>query len=249
MRLKHWRWVPVIWTMWAAPGSNALPARETFYYSIEWRLITAGQAKLDWIAPPQVGATWQATLHLESLGLVSKFFKVEDDYSVNLNQTFCALSSQMSSHEGPRQHETRIIFDGAFRKATYLERDRLKNTVFLSKETEIPSCVHELLGGLFYLRTLNLQPPQSAEVPMSDGKKSVLARVEAQAREEIKTPAGVFKTIRYEAYLFNDVLYKRDAHLYVWLSDDARRLPVQIRVRLQFTIGTITWLLEKHEGS
>ncbi len=247
MQLKRWRWLPLVWALLAAPESNGLPARETFYYSIEWRLITAGQAKLDWVAPPQPGAAWQANLHLESVGLVSKLFKVEDDYHVNLNQTFCALSSQMSSHEGSRLRETRIVFDGAAHKASYQERDRVKNSVFLEQQTEIPACVHELLGGLFYLRTLNLEPGQSAEVPMSDGKKSVMAKVEAQAREDVKTPAGPFKTIRYEAYLFNDVLYKRSAHLNVWLSDDARKLPVEIRVRLQLAIGTITWLLEKHE--
>jgi hypothetical protein len=247
MQLKRWRWLPLVWVLLAAPESHGLPARETFYYSIEWRLITAGKAKVDWVAPPQPGVNWQANLHLESVGLVSKLFMVEDDYHVNLNQTFCVQSTQMSSHEGSRQHETRVVFDGAAHKASYMERDRVKNTVFLAKETEIPACVHELLGGLFYLRTLNLEPGQSAEVPMSDGKKSVMGKVEAQAREEVKTPAGVFKTIRYEAYLFNDVLYKRSAHLNVWLSDDSRRLPVEIRVRLQFAIGTITWLLEKHE--
>jgi Protein of unknown function (DUF3108) len=247
MRLKWWRWLPLVWALWAAPEPDGPPARETFYYTIEWRLITAGQARLDWIAPPQPGAPWQASLHLESVGLVSKLFKVEDDYSVILNHSFCALSSQMSSHEGVRQRETRVVFDGPAHKASYVERDRVKNTVFLTRETEIPTCVHELLGGLFYLRTLNLQPDQSVEVAMSDGKKSVMAKVEAQAREDVKTLAGSFKTIRYEAYLFNDVLYKRPAHLYVWLTDDARRWPVQIRVRLQLAIGTITWQLQKHE--
>jgi hypothetical protein len=74
-----------------------------------------------------------------------------------------------------------------------------------------------------------------------------MARVEAQQREEVKTPAGTFKTIRYELFLFNNVLYQRSAHLNVWVSDDARKLPVQIRVRLQFTIGTITLLLDKTE--
>ena len=58
---------------------------------------------------------------------------------------------------------------------------------------------------------------------------------------------GTFKTMRYEVYLFNNVLYKRPAHLNVWLSDDRRRLPVQIRVRMTFTIGTINLQLEKHE--
>jgi hypothetical protein len=94
---------------------------------------------------------------------------------------------------------------------------------------------------------LNLEPGQSVNIPVSDGKKSVSAKVEAQAREDVKTPEGVFHTIRYEVYLFNDVLYHRPAHLNIWITDDRRRLPVQIRVRMTITIGTILLQLEKHE--
>jgi hypothetical protein len=114
-------------------------------------------------------------------------------------------------------------------------------------EIDIPECVHDVIGGIYFLRTLNLEPGQSAEVPVSDGKKSVMARVEAQQREDVKTPAGPFKTIRYEVYLFDNVLYRRSAHLNVWLTDDRRRLPVQIRVRMQFTIGTINLQLANSE--
>ncbi len=35
--------------------------------------------------------------------------------------------------------------------------------------------------------------------------------------------------------------------MFVWLTDDDRRLPVQIRVRMQFLIGTIELKLEKQE--
>jgi hypothetical protein len=84
-------------------------------------------------------------------------------------------------------------------------------------------------------------------VPVSDGKKAVVAKVQAQQREEIKVPDGDYKTIRYEAFLFDNVLYRRSAHLYVWLSDDQRKLPVQIQVRMPITVGTITLELEKHE--
>jgi len=119
--------------------------------------------------------------------------------------------------------------------------------VVAQNEIDVPPCVHDVVGGLFFIRTLNLEPGQSANVPVTDGKKSVMAKVEAQARADVKTPAGTFHTIRYEVYLFNNVLYKRAAHLNVWVTDDRRRLPVQLRVRMTFTIGTITLQLEKHE--
>ncbi|HYW46526.1 MAG TPA: DUF3108 domain-containing protein [Bryobacteraceae bacterium] len=231
----------------AVAQSSELPAKETLTYTIEWRLITAGKAKVEWSAASQPRSGWQVNLHLESVGLVSKFFKVEDDYSANLNQSLCVQSLQMTTHEGNRQRETKATFDSEACKASYLERDRAKNTTLLSQEIDIPQCTHEIAGGLYYLRTLTLEPGQSVQVPVSDGKKSVTAKVEAQQREDVKTPAGTFKTIRYELYLFNDVLYRRSAHLYVWLTDDRRKLPVQLRVRMLFTIGTITLLLEKHE--
>lgn len=231
----------------ACPQINSLPPKETLYYTIDWRLFTAGKAKLEFTASAAPKPEAQISLHLESAGFVSKLFKVEDDYNSTLNAALCAQTSSMTAHEGNRQRETRITFDGESKKATYLERDRVRNSVLLQQETDIPPCVHDMAGGLFFIRTLNLEPGQTAQVPVSDGKKSVMAKVEAQQREDVKTPEGTFKTIRYEIYLFNGVLYKRPAHLNVWLTDDRRKLPVQIRVRMQFTIGTINLLLEKHE--
>ncbi len=228
----------------ASAQNSSPPSREILYYNVEWRLITAGKAKVQWQREP---AGWQVNIHMESSGLVSKLFRVEDDYSANLHESLCAESSQLRAQEGNRVRETKIVFDGAAQKATYVERDPGKNVLIASHDIEIPACVHDVAGGLYFMRTLNLEPGQSAVEAVSDGKKSVMAKVEAQAREDIKTPEGLFHTIRYEAYLFNGVLYKRPAHLNVWLTDDSRKLPVQIRVRMSITVGTITLLLAKHE--
>jgi len=236
-------WLTVLGLAPFALAQNAaLPTHEVLSYSIDWRLITAGKVRLEW---QEARASSQVNLRVESIGLVSKLFRVEDAYQANLNQEGCVESTLLTTQEGNRQRETRVTFDD--HKATYLERDRARNVVLLAKDTEIPSCVHDVAGGLYFLRTLNLEPGHSVNVAVSDGKKSVVAKVEAQQREDVKTPEGVFHTIRYEAYLFDNVLYHRPAHLYVWLSDDRRKLPVQIRVRMQFAIGTITLLLEKHE--
>jgi hypothetical protein len=226
-----------------ATSQPATPGRELFHYNIEWRLITAGKAHVEWLP----GASPEVKLRVESTGLVSKLFKVADEYTAVFNSALCVQSVQLHTEEGNRHRETRISFDSRERRASYLERDLVKNSTLLAKEIEIPPCVHDVVGGLFYLRTLGLEPGQSTQVAVSDGKKSVTARVEAQVREDVKTPEGVFHTMRYEIYLFNGVLYQRSAHLNIWITDDRRRLPVQIRVRMPVTIGTITLQLEKHE--
>lgn len=216
-------------------------------YRVEWRLIDAGIAKLKWTAdsqPSHPGA--QINLHLESSGLVSKLYKVYDDYMAELGRDYCVQNTHTVAHEGSRQRDTVVHFDSGAKKASYLERD-LSSHAMLSLETDIPACVHDVIGGLLFLRTQNLEPGHSLEVPVSDGKKAISAKVEVLDREQIKVPAGTFKTIRCEAFLFNGELYRRPGHLYVWLTDDARKLPVRIQVRLHFTIGTITLQLEKEE--
>jgi len=236
-------WVPLL-----SQQTVSTPGKETLSYLIEWRLFNAGRAslELETLGPPRPGH--QAKLRLESTGIVSTLFKVDDTYLANLNPAYCAETVQMSIHEGNRQREAKVAFDAEAKRASYLERDRARNnSVILSKETDIPPCVHDVAGGLFFLRTLNLEPGQSTQIPVSDGKKSVMVKVEAQQREDVKTPLGTFKTIRYEVYLFNGVMYQRSAHVNVWMTDDRRKLPVQIRVRLTFTIGTINMTLAKHE--
>src|SRR5215467_2888761 len=166
--LRHWQFmflkalaalslVPLV----SSSLGGSLPERETLQYNIEWRLISAGKATLELHpeTPPAEGS--QVHLRVESSGFVSKLFKVEDEYTALLNPSLCVQSVHSVSHEGSRQRETRITFDNTAHKASYIERDRAKNTVILSKEIETSGCVHDVVGGLYYLRTLNLDPGET----------------------------------------------------------------------------------------
>ena len=247
MRLKLLRALLVCLPLASQPAVS-LPGKETLSYLIEWRLFNAGRARVELESLGQPHPGYQVRLRLESTGIVSKLFKVDDTYLGSLNPNYCAQTLQMSINEGNRHRDAKVTFDAETKKASYLERDKSKNdAVILQQEADIPPCVHDLVGGIFFLRTLNLEQGQNVLIPVSDGKKSVMVKVEAQQREDVKTPLGTFKTMRYEVYLFNGVLYKRSAHLNVWVTDDRRKLPVQIRVRMTITIGTINLTLEKHE--
>lgn len=217
---------------------------ETLNYSIEWRLITAGAARLAY--SPRLNG-FESKVHLESTGLVAKLFKVDDNYLVQAEDQFCATSVEVDTSEGKKRRQTKVHFDRTQGKASLVERDLVKNAVLHTREVKTPPCVSDIIAALYKLRNMHLEPGQSAQIPVSDGKKEASIKVEAQEREQIKTGAGTFKTIRYEANVFNGVLFSKKGRLDVWLSDDAQRLPVQIRARMQFTIGTITFLLEKEE--
>ena len=216
-----------------------LPGEAVLDYQIEWRLIPAGTAKLTFAAN-------ELRLHLESAGLVSRLFRVDDDYTASLGQNLCVQNSFLTAHEGNRNKETRVTYDAQARKAIYLEKDLNKNST-ITHEVDIPPCVHDVIGGLMILRSLHLEPGKTAQIPISDGKKFVQVKVESQRREELQTAFGLRKTIRYEIFIFDNVLYKRAGHFHIWLTDDSARLPVQLQARLQFTIGTITFKLEKEE--
>ncbi len=225
------------------PAVRDVPREEVLTYRAEWRFIHAGDARLTWGSSAD-GKGWSARLHLESAGLVSRLFKVNNDYVSEHTAGLCVASTLLKANEANRRRETAVTFDAARRKASYTERDLVKN-ITVSQEIDIQPCEHDVIGALYALRALRLQPGASAEFPVSDGKKAVMAKVEAQERETIKTDAGTYKVIRHEAFLFNNVLYRRRGRLFVWLTDDDRRLPVQIRVRLPFYIGTVTLQLQK----
>jgi hypothetical protein len=232
-----------------ASPSELFSARETLEYAVEWRLIPAGSAKVTWTPLPSSGTSAsEVELHLESTGLVSRLYRVNDDYTSMLGQNFCGQSTFMAAHEGNRSRETRVTFDQLERKVHYTEKDLIKNTT-TTNEVDVPSCTHDILGGLLVLRMLHLEPGKTVQIPVSDGKKVAQVKIESQRREEINTPAGMRKTIRYEIFVFDNVLYKRSGHLHVWLTDDNMRLPVQLQVHLNFTIGTITLKLQKPEKS
>jgi hypothetical protein len=239
------RAVPVftaaLWIFPASAVGPALPDLGKVSYAVEWRLIHAGDVALD-------AHDSEAHLKLFSAGLVSALFKVDDTYSVRYEQGFCASGSLLDSVEGKRHRQTTVTYDRNQNRASWVERDVLKNEVMRTAQVDTPHCVHDVLGGILALRGVSIEPGQSAQVPMSDGRRAAQVKVDAQEREEVTTPAGTFKTIRYEANLMNGVVYQRKGRAFVWVTDDARRIPVQIRLRLAFPIGTVTLQLDKAEG-
>jgi hypothetical protein len=230
--------------MWVTPPLLAVSPADSLgrlSYSVEWRLIHAGDVVIE-------TKESEGTVKIDSAGLVSTLFKVDDTYTVHFAPSFCTTDSLLDSKEGKRHRQTTVTYERNPNRAIFIERDLVKNVVLKSTQTETPNCVHDVLGGILALRGQTLEPGQSAQIPLTDGRRAAQVKVEAQEREEIATPAGKFKTIRYEVNLMNGVVYTRKGRVFVWLTDDAQRTPVQILLRLAFPIGTVTLQLQKEDS-
>jgi hypothetical protein len=222
----------------------------TLRYRVSWRLMDAGdvQLQLGRVAASE-DPEWEAQLQLTSVGVVRALYKVDDHYTVSFDDGFCASSSLFLVEERKKRRRIAVTYQQPPGTASFLELDLRNDVIVNQKEIDVPTCVHDELAALARLRTMRLEPGQTVELPVSNGKKFASVRIEVQGKERVETPCGVYDTIRHEAFLYNDVLYRRKARLLFWLTDDERRLPVQFRVKLGVLIGTVTLRLEKEDPS
>ena len=222
-------------------SSHHFPDGQSFVYNVEWRLWNAGTATLQVSSDAN-----QQHVHgsAVSTGAVALLYHVQDRFDSYFD-SHSSCSSQIIKHteEGLRRKQTQISFDYARRRAV-LDETNLRNQQKKHEEHEIPGCSTDVLSALFYTASLPLEPGSSNSFPINDGANTVNVTVRAEAREETKTPAGTFKTIRVQPEAGSGLLKER-GHIWIWYSDDAQRIPVQMRARMLW--GTLTFRLARVE--
>lgn len=231
------------------PESHVVPPRptyhfpngETYFYTAEWRLWNAGTASLR-VGPP--GPDQRVFGTADSSGFVAVLYPVHDRFQAAFDpRTFCSLNVSKHTEEGFHKRDTLIRFDYARRKSV-LDETNLKSKEVKHTERDIPGCVTDVISGIFYLGSLPLLPDATYTFPLNDGGQTVDVKAHVEAREEIKTDAGTFQTIRVAPEATAGVVKER-GRIWIWYSDDDRRIPVQIRARMFW--GTLTFELQRIE--
>jgi hypothetical protein len=221
----------------APPANYAFPYNETYVYSADWRIWTGGTVVLTMI-PGAVSATANST------GFVSMLYPVHDQFQSTFDpKTFCSQSIRKHTEEGYHARDTMITFDYA-QKKSILDESNLKKKESKRVENDIPGCVTDVLTAIYYAGSLPLKNDGVYRFPINDGNKTLDVELKVEARETVKVPAGTFKTIRVSPASTARGLNSR-GKLWLWYSDDSRRIPVQMRGR--FLWGTITFQLQRIE--
>jgi hypothetical protein len=228
-------------TLQPPPPGYVFPAKQTLTFTVDWRVFTAGTAVFQL---EQEGTVQKITATADTVGAVTMLFPVVDRFQAGLDmKTGCSTGFSKQLLEGRRRVSSDLSFDYKTGKQTQVEKNLVKGT---SKEqtASIPACVTDSLSAIFYAASQPMVVGQSIRFPLADSMRTVTVAMKVEAKEEIKTPAGTFQTIRVEPTA-DEGIVKNRGNIWVWYTDDARHMPVQIRARLFW--GTITFHLQSYE--
>lgn len=225
----------------APPSNYHYPDGQAYVYAAEWHLFTAGTATVKLEAS---GSEQKVTAIADSAGVANVLYAVHDRFEARFDpKTFCSLGLSKHTEEGPHKRETQVHFDYPRRKSVLNEKN-LKTGESKQVENDIPSCVTDVVSGFYYLASLPLQPGNSYTFPVNDGGKTADVTARVEGKEQVKTPAGTYQTIRVSAEADSGTL-KGKGRIWAWFTDDANRTPVQMRAKL--TWGTLLFRLQRIE--
>lgn len=228
-----------------APEGYRFPNGMIFHYEAEWRLLKAGTAtlRLDAAGPEQ-----RVSVTADTIGVVTLLYRIQDQFESYFDRrSFCSLSLSKHSEEGLHKRQTVIRFDQTRRKALLDERN-LRNGETKHTERDIPGCVTDVFSGVYYIASLPLEPGSNYIFPLNDGGQTVDVRARVEAREEIKTDAGTFRTVRVQPESDSGVLKER-GQVWLWYTDDPSHMLVQMRTRLLWGSLYIRLVRVEREGA
>ncbi|ETW95070.1 MAG: hypothetical protein ETSY1_32225 [Candidatus Entotheonella factor] len=228
-----------------AVATAPLPFRagESLVFEVSWLRIPVGTATMR-VEPIPDHAIPNA-LRLISTARTYRFFdtfhKVDDhaesifDPHTRLSQSF-----RIRQHEGRYRSHHNMVFDQSSRRVTFQKRDQTP------KEIAIPTAVQDPLSVLYLVRTLPLAVGETVVVPICNRGKTWFTKIRVLQRERLNLPIGEVNTIKIQPLLQAAGLFRHKGDMFIWLSDDAYRVPVQLKSNIK--IGAIRALLMNVQG-
>ncbi|CAN5239695.1 DUF3108 domain-containing protein [soil metagenome] len=173
----------------------------------------------------------------KSKGTLSKLFGLkfnQDIQSIISGENFSILNTAKRDEQGDRVRESEAVFDYTEKKVTYVETDpndmarpprRVASPI--QKDTQ------DIISGIYSIRRLPLAVGKTFELNISDSGLVYKIPVRVTAREKQRSVLGKTWCFRIEPEVFGtNRLIEKDGGMIVWITDDARRLPVRAQIEL-----------------
>jgi hypothetical protein len=199
-------------------------------------------------APQNSGSRFVIKGEAQSRGIVKLFGR---KVSIRVESTvadgkFRIVKTVKHDDQGDRVRDSEAFFDYKAKKVFYEERDPkdpARRPYQLA--ASIPETAHDVLSGIYILRMMPLAVGKTFNLTVSDSGLVFTIPVKVTGRERQKDVENKVWAWRIEPEIFGDKRpFPGKGKLTIWVTDDARRLPV--RALLNLDIGKIDVRIKKY---
>lgn len=168
-------------------------------------------------------------------GLFRKLFGVRFRQRIESTvdpSSFTVLRTTKMDEQGDRKRSSEAVFDRSAGKVVWTERDPNDPTREPRIVTaEFSGVVQDVASVFYYLRTQPLAPGKRFEITVSDSGRVYRLPMSIVEKKKMKTVLGEVWTLRVDPELFGEGrLVRGKGKISIWLTDDARHIPVQARI-------------------
>lgn len=228
-------------TRFRSIDQNAFDVGEELIFDVNYGFITAGQAKM---AIPRY--SWQkgrkcyhVQFLVKSKPFFDSFYRVRDRYESYID------TEGLFPWKFIQQ-----IREGGYRRDFSARFDHEKEKAYTSEGVyPVPAFTHDVVSAFYFMRTYNyrgMRKGQKVELQNFYKDSTYTLTVVFHGREEVEVEAGTFRTVVLEPIMEEGGLFKASGRILVWLTDDERRMPVQVDAEIP--IGSITSELIEYKG-
>lgn len=224
---------------------------EVLTFDIRYGFIVAGSAKMKVFE--KTNEKGRRIYHLQTTAKSSSTFswiyEVKDEVNSFVDyEKFYPIRFEKKLREGG--YEVDLFTD-------YFPADSLAKVEFIryddgdvrkrkTYEVTVPPYVQDILSSFYFIRRKDLEVGKSVFLSNHEKKKIYNLEVKVHRRETIEVEAGTFKCIVVEPLIQGEGLFKKKGSLTIWLTDDDKKIPVQMTSEV--IVGHITTELTKIEG-
>jgi hypothetical protein len=224
-------------------ANKAFAAGEYLKFEIHYGFVTAGEAIMKisdttLLLPSGNRRCLKIDFAVNSKPFFDLVYKVRDRYRTILDA------------EGlfPWRFEQHIR-EGGYSRDFTAEFDQIQHVARTSEgDHPIPSYVHDIMSAFYFARTLDYSastPGQKFHLQNFYKDSTYELDVKFKGRQETEVDAGTFKCIVIEPLAREGGLFKSEGKVYVWLTDDDRKMPVKVSSKI--AIGSVdSDLIEFH---
>jgi len=155
------------------------------------------------------------------------------------NQKLHVLKTVKRDEQGNRVRDSEAVFDYANRKVTFVETDP-NDTARPPYRVASPieTGTQDLISAVYSIRGFPLEVGKTFDILVSDSGLIYKIPIRVTAREQQKSILGKVWCFRVEPEVFGEKrLIEQKGSMIIWITDDARRLPV--RAQINAAIGRI----------